>query len=595
SNVAFKVKLNKTYHSEIYDNIFLFTIHVYDESLKTEGGEGSLLGTNNGKSYWMTVDNALFHYDRYDEMFPDATEGDRRMITTMTEQVKDIRKSFKMIGEKEDTSEEMEPKEQGAKGQEAEEVPNHETANGIKYTNEKLGFELTLPKFWKDYYIVEENDRGGITFKFKFDGKVYEDIYLFDIFVENREYSTEEQEMMGDVGILGIGNGKTYLITENLAMYYFNNYDEYFASVSKDGRNVIKAMNKQKKILNFKVLDTDEEEKTKENYTERAKTAEEGETYENTPQETKDGIIEEEERGEKYEFIEGLQLSTERPKNYDYYLQTTKYLFDTVSLRVIKTPIDNILTEVIKKPVSETNYIGINGGYYVPSAPERKDYKKVKPCSMTYFNPGGSTIGYNYNGCPGKERSLPTFVTYYDKNLKKTKAEIISAKSIDDINNHFKNLDKNNHSHHSNQVIINAIGGKGFDLEHYGFYSVTWDDFSDLESFSKKLGRNFQSKMQYMSPQPTRRTVLGFQEEEGKTYAYLMITLEGVSIEGLKSRLKKLGFDETNCIILDSSGSSSMRVYDKDNEKWEVDIGTEPFSSAPDANRFSYNMIRVIN
>lgn len=31
---------------------------------------------------------------------------------------------------------------------------------------------------------------------------------------------------------------------------------------------------------------------------------------------------------------------------------------------------------------------------------------------------------------------------------------------MDDINNHFKNLDNADHNHNSNQVIINAIGGR---------------------------------------------------------------------------------------------------------------------------------------
>ncbi|QTL52624.1 hypothetical protein [Priestia aryabhattai] len=576
SNVAFKVKLNKTYHSEIYDNIFLFTIHVYDESLKTEGGEGSLLGTNNGKSYWMTVDNALFHYDRYDEMFPDATEGDRRMITTMTEQVKDISKSFKMIGEKEAAAEEMEPKEQGAKGQEAEEVTNHETANGIKYTNKKLGFELTLPKFWKDYYIVEENDRGGVTFKFKFDGKVYEDIYLFDIFVENREYSTEEQEMMGDVGILGIGNGKTYLITENLAMDYYNNYDEYFASVPKDGRKILETMSKQKKILHFTVL-TAGVAKDNKALAKKAK----GDTWK----------------------VPKRSTLTKEAKDYSFEEEkTTKIGDEEVVFSIIKTPVDNIKTEVIKKPVSETKYIGINGGFYAPSYDSSIDYDEYRPCSISYYNPNdynpnenelekedlNKNSMFNRSSKNGPPVSRPTLVTYYDKKLRKTKAEIIPAESMKKINDHFKNLDETDHYHdYSNQVIINAIGGKGYNIKHF---------------------RN--SKKDY-SENTLRRTVLAYREENGTVYAYLMVTKSFVTVERLKLHVKKLGFKENESILLDGSGSTSMQA--ELNGEPYVDTGTEGdgsvlsniavflrvplwyFDLNGDANRYSYNMIRVIN
>ncbi|MCP1122722.1 hypothetical protein NKR74_05095 [Bacillus sp. 3103sda1] len=556
-----------TYEGKKNDDIPpLFTIK-YDSKKEEGWNEGirwvSELGTKNNMGYYCYYD--ALHL--YRDSIPPGEEQDT--VLNMLGQIPEVFDSFKMLetnetGARGDTAGEVKPKEQGKNGGTAEEETNQETANGIKYINGELGFELTLPKFWKNHYIVKENDSGGVTFKFKFDGKVYDDIYLFNIYVENREYSEEEQETMGDIGVLDVKNGKTYLITENLAMGYYNNYDEYFASVPKEGRDVIKAMSKQKKILNFNVL--------------------EGST------------------AEKVE----AKVDDEIPKNYDYYLQPTKVLLDTVSLRVIKTPIDNIRTEVIRKPVSETNYIGINGGYYNPSYdpvkydPSNDDYV-YKPCSMTYYNPrgltDGSTDGYDFNGCSGKHLSRPTFVTYYDKDLKKTKAEIIDAKSIDEIKNHFENLDKNDHQHHSNQVIINAIGGKGFDPEHIGLYPITWEDFSSWESFKQKFTLEyFNNQMQFSFPLPVRRTVLGFQEEDGTIYAYLMITLEGVSIKGMETRLKELGFDKNNIILLDGSGSSSMRVYDKKINDWVVDIGTEPsFSnSIPNANRYAYNMIRLI-
>ncbi|MFJ7681398.1 hypothetical protein [Peribacillus butanolivorans] len=40
---------------------------------------------------------------------------------------------------------------------------------------------------------------------------------MFNILIENREYSSEAQEMMEDIGVLEVKNGKTYLIRENSA------------------------------------------------------------------------------------------------------------------------------------------------------------------------------------------------------------------------------------------------------------------------------------------------------------------------------------------------------------------------------------------
>ncbi|MEY8351227.1 hypothetical protein AALF16_23705 [Bacillus cereus] len=584
-----------------YDIPPLFTIS-YDIK-KEDGWNNGLrwmgeLGTKGDMGYY-------YYYDAlhlYRDGIPPGEEQDT--ILTMLGQIPEVLDSFKMSKTEEDvalenkasgdTVKEVKSKEQETNGGVAEEVTNQETANGIEYVNEELGFALTLPKFWKNHFIVEENDQGGVIFKFKYDGKVYDDIYLFNIYVVNKEYSSEEQEELGDNGVLGIKNGKTYLIAPNVGIYFYNNYDKYFPSVPKEGRSMIEAMSKQIGDIDFKVLTADEA-KPKENHAEKNKKA--GET--NEPHETKDGTIEEE-RGEKYEFMEKTESHpmTDEAQNYDYYLQSTKVLYDTVKFRVIKTPIDNIRTEVIMKPLSETKYIGINGAYS-----SKGKEGNIVPHTISYYNPdynmkvGGSTKSVQVNALYKDENDkpiptpLPTLVTYYDRNLQKTKAEIIQAKSLDDIYNHFKNLDHNDHHHHYNQIIINAIGGKGFEPEHLGFKRVpianlTWDRFF----------QNFQGQAHFQLPLPTRRTVLGFREENGTTYAYLMVTLQGTSIGSLKIRLSQFGFDETNCIVLDGSGSSSMRVIDKKNNKLDVDLGTEPnfFDFTPNANRVVYSMIRLI-
>lgn len=228
---------------------------------------------------WMgelTAKNDMGYYYYYDALHL-YTEGtlpgeEQDTVSTMANQIFDVFNSFKMLETEEavateketrgDIAGEARPKDEPI-GNTAEEAFQKQ-ANGIEYVNKKLGFSLTIPEFWKDHYTVEEDERGGLIFKFKFNGKVYKDIYLFKILIENREYSSEEQEMMGDIGILEVKNGKTYLISENIALYYYDNYDDYFASVPKDGRKMIETMSKQKKILNFKVLEGDVAEKAKE-------------------------------------------------------------------------------------------------------------------------------------------------------------------------------------------------------------------------------------------------------------------------------------------------------------------------------------------
>lgn len=229
---------------------------------------------------WMgelTSKNDMGYYYSYDALHL-YTEGtlpgeEQNTVSTMANQIFDVFNSFKMLETEEAVATEKEtrgdiageaiPKDE-PKGDTAEGTASQKQANGIEYVNKKLGFSLTIPEFWKDHYTVEEDEQGGLVFKFKFNDKVYDDIYLFNILIENREYSSEEQEMMGDIGVLEVKNGKTYLISENIAIYYYDNYDDYFASVPKDGRKMIETMSKQKKILNFKVLEGDVAEEAKE-------------------------------------------------------------------------------------------------------------------------------------------------------------------------------------------------------------------------------------------------------------------------------------------------------------------------------------------
>ncbi|HEK9104022.1 TPA: hypothetical protein SUB30_005587 [Bacillus pseudomycoides] len=252
---------------------------------------------------------------------------------------------------------------------------------------------------------------------------------------------------------------------------------------------------------------------------------------------------------------------------------------------IIKTPIDNIRTEVIKKPVSATNYIGINGGF------NDQSNGTVEPRSISYYNPAmvtdGSTEVSNFNSTSNPERfpntiaSRSTFVTYYDKNEKRTKATIIPAASLDDVFKQFA----------PHQEVINAIGGKGYDINHFRG-----------------------SKKDY-SQTPLRRTILAYKEENGTVYAYLIITQSFVTVERLKLHVEKLGFKENENIMLDASGSTSMRAkIKKFNGKWEwyVDKGSEGIGlfsyflvylvgyffdtdTKNPADRKVYNMIRLID
>lgn len=725
-----------TYKGKTNDNIPpLFTISY--EPKKEEGWNEGLrwmgeLGTKNDMGYYCFYD-ALYLYR---DGIPPGEEQDT--VLAMLGQISEVFDSFKMLETDGAVAIDKE-----AKGDTAEEATNQEQINGIEYVNEKLGFMLTLPQSWKDHYIIKENENGSITFKFKFDGKAYEDIFLFDIFIENKELSSEEQETLGDVGVLGIKNGKTYLISPNVGLYFYNNYDDYFPSVPKEGRSVIEAMSKQIGDINFKVLEgavakeakedtpeaatageaTDQEQASgikyvnnrlgfslslphywkgkytveelkelgtdkvefsfkRENSTYREPVftihiyneesddlkqesgflkAENGKTYllsvnyamrnydrydELFPDATKEehdviatmskqvkdisasfqvlsnkgveagGIKEKQgKRPKKAREKSGGIGETHEPTDVTFYKETTTSPhFDQQTFYILKTPINNIRTEVIKKPVSQTKYTGINGGFYAPSYNSELDYSEYKPYNISYYNPNKVTDGSDeineINGLHRKGKdaekeeeknepkpySLPTLVTYYDKDLQKTKAKIIKAKNLDEIRDHFKD--------NPNLELINAIGGKDFGKEYWG-------------------GEGFIEKFNNYYVGPARRTILAFEEDKdtGIVYAYLIITANEVSVQTLKSHIEKLGFNKEKCILLDGSGSSSMRVWDSRKDKlifldkgtenslgskleelgkhkpnlWEKKAWDILLADPPIANRYSYNMIRVIN
>lgn len=501
-----------TYEGKINDAIPpLFTIS-YDHKKEEGWNEGirwtGELATKGDMGYY-------YYYDAL-HLYRDGTSPgeEQDTVSTMVTQVFDVFNTFKIletneVGAKEATAGEAKSKEQETNGGLSEEATNQETANGIKYINEELGFELTLPKFWKDHYIVEENDYGGVTFKFKFDGKVYDDIYLFDLFVENREYSNEEKEMMGDVELLEVKNGKTYLMTPNIGIYFYKDYDDIFASVPKEGRKIIEAMSRQKMILNFTVLG---------------------------------------EKGEEAKEIIESELYQENLGRHQ-------------KLYILKTPIENIKTEVIKKRLSDTNYTGINGGFLKLKYEEKK--YKISPRNISYFK--GDEEGYDYNYVKSDQRSWSTFITYYDKKLQQTRAKIRDVKSMGEVKKHFK----------SHQEIINAIGGKGYKLDHWGTGNI--------------LSKSF-----YYFVTPSRRTALGFKEEGEKIYAYLIISKYNLTVGNMEGMLEELGFDENNSIMLDGSGSTSMQVYRNDKELLFQDKGSEPLSNEV-GNRYIYNMIRLID
>ncbi|WP_246188425.1 hypothetical protein [Metabacillus lacus] len=83
-------------------------------------------------------------------------------------------------------------------------------------------------------------------------------------------------------------------------------------------------------------------------------------------------------------------------------------------VKVIETPLNNIKPERILKPISQTSYSGINGGFFVDdytSPPSRGD-----SISWSYEDQGTGK-NYDYNGSASSQKSRKNFVVYQEGNF----------------------------------------------------------------------------------------------------------------------------------------------------------------------------------
>ncbi|MBR7554739.1 hypothetical protein ACFFJI_09345 [Allobacillus sp. GCM10007491] len=202
-------------------------------------------------------------------------------------------------------------------------------------------------------------------------------------------------------------------------------------------------------------------------------------------------------------------------------------------VRMIETPLNNIKTETINKPISQTNYSGINGGFFVgnyTSPPKRGD-------SIAWsYNDQGTGENHNYNGSASKQESRKTFVVYQEGNF--YFGDTMNAKNITEVKNKFPQ-------------VREAIGGIGLESSDWG---------SDLAYYG-----------------PSQRTFMAF-DETSKRFGYLIISPERINIPAVKSILLQIGLDSKNAVVLDGSGSTALSI---------------PEYKFFGENRYIFNMIRL--
>ncbi|SDN67111.1 hypothetical protein SAMN04487897_10427 [Paenibacillus sp. yr247] len=88
----------------------------------------------------------------------------------------------------------------------------------ILYQDPKYGFNLKLPHWWKSYIIVKRENRlidaeYGVSFLFKYKGKVYEEVLTLLVFRMTRKQWREKGYDDSPVVFLAERNGRIYAYT----------------------------------------------------------------------------------------------------------------------------------------------------------------------------------------------------------------------------------------------------------------------------------------------------------------------------------------------------------------------------------------------
>lgn len=215
------------------------------------------------------------------------------------------------------------------------------------------------------------------------------------------------------------------------------------------------------------------------------------------------------------------------PEHYTAYHDTVYLNRDHAAyFHVIRTGINNIRTETILKPLSETNFTGINGGFFTgpsydqPPTAGRSIAFHIEDAGRLASGSTSVYRNWNYNGS--------------STNYKRHKTLILRNNADGTIAPQFQYVAKANDVLNQYSNVRQIIGGRDYNSENW---STT----------AYNVG--------------TRRTVLAWTA----TQAYLITSTSAINIPDLKRAIELMGLSPTNSIILDGSGSTSMQVTSNSN------------------------------
>lgn len=221
---------------------------------------------------------------------------------------------------------------------------------------------------------------------------------------------------------------------------------------------------------------------------------------------------------------------------------------DTATVRLIDTYLENIETQTILRPLADTHYIGVNGGFFdsnnyfkPPTSGSSICYTKGLDGKMVEYDGVKRVANFHENQYKDKPVSRKTMFIY------KASGNRISVAyryvtHVDELRREFD--------------VLYAMGGTDYSKDSWG------SDYTD------KLNRTV---VAWTKP------VVGVQ-----TRVYL-IQVWFVSIPELKTVLYNLNLDPEYSVVFDGGGSSNIKYYENGKLVCKGLL-----------NRYLYNIIRLI-
>ena len=241
--------------------------------------------------------------------------------------------------------------------------------------------------------------------------------------------------------------------------------------------------------------------------------------------------------------------------NYSF----STYTVNGASFQVIKTHCSNLRSEVIKMPLCNTNYYGINGGVF--NSANGYDQPPTEGLAISWYE--GQTTNITTSNAYGN-KSRGTFYTYFDTSVNKTRCGVVQCTTINDLKSKVGNI-----------AFKTIIGGGDMKL----WYS---DSSWETNVFNPEQWSTYAN---YVGPDPTR-TCLGFSIENNEHVVYLCVSTNGATLFDCRALLNQLGC--FNGIHLDGNNSSQLQVMA--NGTLIKNIG----STFPPG-RYIWNMVRLLN